>query len=40
MTEMNVTAEPGIPQILTSRELEAPLDLVYRAFTEPELFVQ
>jgi uncharacterized protein YndB with AHSA1/START domain len=40
MSELNVTAEPGIPQILTSRELDAPLALVYRAFTEPDLLAQ
>ena len=40
MTEMHITAEPGVPQVLTSRELDAPRDLVYRAFTEPELLVQ
>ena len=40
MSEMQVTAEPGVPQVLTSRELDAPLDLVYRAFTEPDLLVQ
>ena len=40
MTEMQVTAEPGVPQVLTSRELDAPRDLVYRAFTEPELLEQ
>ena len=37
MSELQVTAEPGVPQVLTSRELDAPRDLVYRAFTEPEL---
>lgn len=40
MTEMKVTAEPGVPQILTSREFDAPRDLLYRAFTEPELLAQ
>ena len=25
MTEMKITAEPGVPQILTERELDAPL---------------
>jgi uncharacterized protein YndB with AHSA1/START domain len=40
MSELHVTAEPGIPQVLTARELDAPLALVYRAFTEPELLVQ
>ncbi len=40
MTQMKVTAEPGVPQILTTREVEAPAELVYRAFTQPELLVQ
>ena len=40
MTELEITAEPGVPQSLTSRELDAPRDLVYRAFTEPELLAQ
>ena len=40
MTEMQVTAEPGVPQVLTSRRFDAPRDLVYRAFTEPELLQQ
>ena len=40
MTEIKVTAEPGVPQILTEREFEAPRDLLYRAFTEPDLLVQ
>jgi uncharacterized protein YndB with AHSA1/START domain len=40
MSELQITAEPGVPQVLTSRELDAPRDLVYRAFTEPELLSQ
>jgi uncharacterized protein YndB with AHSA1/START domain len=40
MSELQITAEPGVPQVRTSRELDAPLDLVYRAFTEPELLAQ
>lgn len=40
MTELNVTATPGVPQVLTSRELDAPRELVFRAFTEPELLAQ
>lgn len=40
MTEMQISAAPGMPQVLTSRELDAPRDLVYRAFTEPELLAQ
>ena len=40
MTELKVTAEPGVPQILTTREFDAPRDLLYRAFTEPDLMKQ
>jgi uncharacterized protein YndB with AHSA1/START domain len=40
MKKMQITAEPGVPQVLTTRELDAPRDLVYRAFTEPELLAQ
>jgi uncharacterized protein YndB with AHSA1/START domain len=40
MTKLNVTAEPGVPQILTSREFDAPRDILYRAFTEPDLLAQ
>ena len=40
MTEMTITAEPGVPQVLTSREFDAPRDMVYRAFSEPDLLVQ
>ena len=29
MTELQVTAEPGVPQVLTSREFDAPRELVY-----------
>ena len=40
MSKTQITAEPGIPQIIIEREFEAPRDLVFRAFTEPELIVQ
>jgi uncharacterized protein YndB with AHSA1/START domain len=40
MTDFKVTAEPGVPQVLTEREFNAPRDLVYRAFTDPDLLVQ
>jgi len=40
MTEMQITTPPGVPQVLTSREFDAPRELVYRAFTEPDLLVQ
>jgi uncharacterized protein YndB with AHSA1/START domain len=40
MTEMQITAEPGVPQVLTSRRFDAPRELVFRAFTEPDLLVR
>jgi uncharacterized protein YndB with AHSA1/START domain len=40
MTEMKVTAEPGVPQVLTEREFDAPRELLYRAFTDPDLLTQ
>jgi uncharacterized protein YndB with AHSA1/START domain len=40
MSDFKVTAEPGVPQVLTEREFNAPRDLVYRAFTDPDLLVQ
>ncbi len=40
MTQMKVTAEPGVPQVITTRTFDAPRDLVFRAFTEPELLIQ
>jgi uncharacterized protein YndB with AHSA1/START domain len=40
MTELKVTAEPGVPQVFTERTFDAPRELVFRAFIEPELLVQ
>lgn len=40
MTEMKITAQPGVPQILGTREFDAPRELLFRAFTEPDLLVQ
>ena len=40
MTELQITAEPGVPQVLTARTFDAPRDLVFRAFAEPDLLVQ
>ena len=39
-TPIKVTAEPGLPFIDTERELDAPRDLVFRCFAEPELLKQ
>lgn len=40
MKELHVTAEPGVPQVLTERAFDAPRELVFRAFSEPDLLVQ
>ncbi|GAA4589250.1 SRPBCC family protein [Planotetraspora phitsanulokensis] len=40
MVETKITAEPGTAQIIIEREFDAPRDLVFRAYTEPELLVQ
>jgi uncharacterized protein YndB with AHSA1/START domain len=40
MRKTEITAEPGIPQIVLTREFDAPRDLVFRAYTEPELLEQ
>ena len=40
MSKTQITAEPGIPQIIIEREFDAPRELVFRAYTDPELLVQ
>ncbi|GAA4561742.1 SRPBCC family protein [Planotetraspora kaengkrachanensis] len=40
MVDTKITAEPGTSQIVIEREFDAPRDLVFRAYTEPELIVQ
>jgi uncharacterized protein YndB with AHSA1/START domain len=35
-----IIAEPGVPQIVITREFDAPRELLLRAYTEPELLVQ
>ncbi|HEV2243906.1 MAG TPA: SRPBCC family protein [Streptosporangiaceae bacterium] len=40
MSKTEITAEPGIPLIVMTRDFDAPCDLVFRAYTEPELLVQ
>jgi uncharacterized protein YndB with AHSA1/START domain len=40
MSNTQITAEPGMPQIIIEREFDAPRDLVFRAYTDPELVVQ
>ena len=40
MSKTQITAESGTPQILMEREFDAPRDVIYRAYTEPELLKQ
>lgn len=40
MGKTQIIAEPGIPQCLIVREVAAPRELVFRAYTDPELLVQ
>lgn len=40
MAQIHVVAEPGIPQLILTREVAAPRELVFRAYTEPDLLVQ
>lgn len=40
MTKTEITAPPDIPQIVITREFDGPSDLVFRAYTEPELLVR
>ncbi|MFL6054259.1 MAG: SRPBCC family protein [Actinoallomurus sp.] len=40
MAKTEIIAEPGIPQIVITREFEAPRDLVFRAYTDPDLIVR
>jgi len=37
MSEMQVIAEPGVPQVIVTREFRAPRELLFRAYTEPDL---
>jgi uncharacterized protein YndB with AHSA1/START domain len=40
MSKTQITAEPGMPQIIVTREFDAPRDLVFRAYTDPDLLEQ
>ncbi len=40
MPKTQIIAEPGVPQIVTIREFDAPRDLVFRAHVDPELLVK
>ncbi len=39
-TALRLAAEPGTPLLTFEREVAAPRELVYRAYTEPELLAQ
>jgi uncharacterized protein YndB with AHSA1/START domain len=40
MTSTQFTAEPGVPVVVITGELDAPRDLVFRAHVEPDLLAQ
>jgi uncharacterized protein YndB with AHSA1/START domain len=40
MAKTEITAEPGTSQIVITREFDAPRNLVFRAYTDPELLVR
>ena len=40
MARMQITAEPAVPQLVVTSEFAAPRDLLFRAYTDPELLVQ
>lgn len=40
MTKTKITAEPGKQEIIIEREFDAPRELVFKAFTDPKLYVQ
>lgn len=40
MAKAQILVEPGVPQILVIRKFAAPRDVLFRAFTDPELLGQ
>ncbi len=40
MAKTQIIAEPGVPQIVITREFAAPRELLFRAHVEPDLLVQ
>lgn len=40
MGKSQITAEPGSPQLLLTRDFDAPREFLFRAWTEPELLKQ
>ena len=40
MAQTQIIAEPGVPQLVISREFLAPRDLLFRAYIDPDLLRQ
>ncbi len=40
MNEIRITAEPGKQEMIITREFDAPRELVFKAFTDPDLYVR
>ena len=40
MAKTTITADPGVPTIVITREFEAPRDLLFRAHSDPDLLVR
>ena len=40
VAKTQIIAEPGVPQLVISREFLAPRDLVFRAYVDPDLLRQ
>jgi hypothetical protein len=40
MVTTQMTAEPAVPQLVGRNDFAAPRDLLFRAYTDPELLVQ
>ena len=40
MPKPTIVAEPGVPQIVMTTEFDAPRELLFHAFTDPDLIVQ
>ncbi len=39
-SKTTITAEPGKQEIIITREFDAPWELVFKAFTDPKLYIQ
>jgi uncharacterized protein YndB with AHSA1/START domain len=40
MTKLNLIAEPGKHEVIITRDVNAPRELVFKAFTDPKLMAQ